>query len=396
MEQYIDGGELNHHGIKGMRWGVRRFQKEDGSLTPAGKKRYSDDSDTATVTKEKSKHRTKLEERYKKEGMSDAEATAAANKRIRTEKILAGIAGVTVAAAGTYLVTKAVRERTDQLIKSGSKFQRIEGTKKIFGKDRNLHDSFYVTDNKYDNKNYQDAFGYIKKTKYGEAYKLDIEAKKDIKIASQHQAKKVLEDLLYNDERFRDNLYEGLVTRDMRGEHPVSFENIKKITQKKPISSRTMKRMYENFNTNLVNQPQDYREATTRRIFYDALKKKGYSGIQDINDLKFSKLRGKNPLIIFDKSKVSVTKVEDILDKVSATSTVQAYSRMNRLRGSQAVAKSLPAIATMSVGAATSYYMRGTKASTKNAAKNEVRRYRKEHPNSKLTDREIMAMYNKK
>lgn len=30
--------ELMHHGIKGQKWGVRRFQKKDGSLTPAGKK----------------------------------------------------------------------------------------------------------------------------------------------------------------------------------------------------------------------------------------------------------------------------------------------------------------------------------------------------------------------
>ena len=36
--------ELYHHGIKGMRWGVRRFQNKSGSLTPAGKKRYSDDN----------------------------------------------------------------------------------------------------------------------------------------------------------------------------------------------------------------------------------------------------------------------------------------------------------------------------------------------------------------
>lgn len=32
--------ELYHHGIKGQKWGVRRFQNEDGSLTPAGRKRY--------------------------------------------------------------------------------------------------------------------------------------------------------------------------------------------------------------------------------------------------------------------------------------------------------------------------------------------------------------------
>ena len=32
--------EIKHHGIKGQKWGVRRYQNEDGSLTAAGKKRY--------------------------------------------------------------------------------------------------------------------------------------------------------------------------------------------------------------------------------------------------------------------------------------------------------------------------------------------------------------------
>lgn len=34
-------GELYHWGIKGMKWGQRRYQNKDGSLTPAGKKRYA-------------------------------------------------------------------------------------------------------------------------------------------------------------------------------------------------------------------------------------------------------------------------------------------------------------------------------------------------------------------
>ena len=35
--------EIQHHGIKGQKWGVRRFQNKDGSLTAKGKQRYDDD-----------------------------------------------------------------------------------------------------------------------------------------------------------------------------------------------------------------------------------------------------------------------------------------------------------------------------------------------------------------
>lgn len=36
--------ELSHWGIKGMKWGRRRFQNTDGSLTPAGRERYRKES----------------------------------------------------------------------------------------------------------------------------------------------------------------------------------------------------------------------------------------------------------------------------------------------------------------------------------------------------------------
>jgi len=36
------GNDLTHFGIKGMHWGIRRFQNPDGTLTAAGKARYGD------------------------------------------------------------------------------------------------------------------------------------------------------------------------------------------------------------------------------------------------------------------------------------------------------------------------------------------------------------------
>lgn len=43
MDNMTYSDELQHWGIKGMRWGQRRYQNKDGSLTPAGKKRYNDE-----------------------------------------------------------------------------------------------------------------------------------------------------------------------------------------------------------------------------------------------------------------------------------------------------------------------------------------------------------------
>ena len=58
--------ELYHHGVKGMKWGVRRYQNKDGSLTKAGKKRDAAER--------------RLEEYRKVYGEADAKSKAYARK----------------------------------------------------------------------------------------------------------------------------------------------------------------------------------------------------------------------------------------------------------------------------------------------------------------------------
>lgn len=58
--------ELYHYGKRGMRWGVRRFQNYDGTLTEAGKKRYRKELESYRADKKKLAEETRKFERVKK------------------------------------------------------------------------------------------------------------------------------------------------------------------------------------------------------------------------------------------------------------------------------------------------------------------------------------------
>lgn len=98
--------EIYHYGIKGMKWGIRRFQYKDGRLTSAGKKRYNEDSGNDTTTTES--------------GFKGIHLT---DKQKKVIKVGLAVAGAALVAYGGYRLynsdlAKPVRDQVDNYIKS--------------------------------------------------------------------------------------------------------------------------------------------------------------------------------------------------------------------------------------------------------------------------------------
>lgn len=71
--------EFYHHGIKGQKWGIRRYQNSDGSLTPLGRRRYSKDAEEYRLEQQ----RTFAQERLSGIAARDVELANHGNRQLQ-------------------------------------------------------------------------------------------------------------------------------------------------------------------------------------------------------------------------------------------------------------------------------------------------------------------------
>lgn len=168
---YLVSPYLAHHGVKGQRWGVRRYQNKDGSLTVQGRDHYNvgkkriskyqyEDGSLTPEGKE-------LETKVKNEAhlVYNTGKGKERDEMVQIEKDEIGI--------------KSVDDDTD-LIPEGVKFQRI-----IFKENEPLDDKRkYVTVLDSDNRSYFWQYGYDQAEEGSHVNVVEYESSKDMKVAT--------------------------------------------------------------------------------------------------------------------------------------------------------------------------------------------------------------------
>ena len=85
----MENPELKHWGVKGMKWGIRRYQNKDGSLTRAGKKRQADNLEKARQAKKAKQDEMQEREEKRSKLLKSTDATELYKNRdlLSTEEI---------------------------------------------------------------------------------------------------------------------------------------------------------------------------------------------------------------------------------------------------------------------------------------------------------------------
>lgn len=301
--------ELYHHGIKGQKWGIRRYQYADGTYTPAGRKRY---------------------------GVSQSSSNA---QRVAT---MMGMRVKDVVNTARTQVTG--RQYVDTYLKRGTTFARIQTSKEF----ENF--AFYATYKKADSDKYMGLFGknltsransdakraektanasgseadaaiakqLRDKANNMKVYQLKLETTKKLKVPSDENASDITANLL-KDSEFKKNVVASIEDSKEKMRRPtqqVLFKQAQNALNKDPSKMTTSEKVavYKALNLSLTNHNQQ--EVAAQAKFYSELKKKGYNALLDYNDKDYSSYHAKRPMIVFDTDSVKLQSVAEANPKV--------------------------------------------------------------------------------
>lgn len=320
--------EIYHYGVKGQKWGVRRYQYADGSLTPQGKKRYYAMQDPNVIRKVSSLSEMKV--------------------------------GELVNNAKTRMTGK---QYVDTYLSKGTTFSRIQ-TSKDFEKY-----AFYATYKNHDSNEYMGLFGknlkdraraeaksaekIAKKTKNEtdmatakelknrsdnlKVYQLKISSTKKLKVPSDENASHITASLL-KEKQFKDDVAASISDSKEKMRRPsqqLLFNQAQNAMKKDPskLTSSEKIAIYKALNLSLTNHnPQ---EVAAQNRFYQELKKKGYNALLDYNDKEYSSYHAKRPMIVFDTDSVKLQAVTETNPKI--------VNQMYRKYNAERIMKEIPA-----------------------------------------------------
>ena len=397
--------ELYHFGVKGMKWGVRRYQNEDGSLTSLGKKRDKMLSDRKTAKKhsttsnivkaeysrrefedaktrlklenqkKKSKRQQDLEKKYIDQGFSKDEAEIKAYNRAKTETILKVAGGIALASAAAYVAYKHYDKVTDRVFEKGSEIGRLTNN----GSEP-TNRAFYGFVNKHDKDRYEGLYGKTLGAN-GTVYRKAMRAAGDINVASPESARKVLKNMFDTDKQSFDVFKKNIDAMASVVPPTTKQGKLWRKAKQELDSGKIGDNTYKAFNTTLVLHTKEQQPINDK--FYSAMKKAGYGAIRDVNDKENSGYFAKNPLIVFDTDKINVegfTKLgNDHIDSMFAKEQgkIAAHTLANEYGP---------------IGAAFATSIGAMKLVKRSNETKFVENYRKRHPESTLSNNEILKM----
>lgn len=308
---------ISHYGIKGMRWGYRRYQYADGTRTPAGRKRYGPNG--------------------VKNRAGNAVSEAVGNVKTR----LSG------------------KQYTNGMLAKGSELSRIQTSD-------NMEDfAFYATYKQHDQDKYLGLFGNNMKRRANrialnaenkaaktgseedaeeakrlrqaademKVYQLKIKATANLRIPSDDNAADITGNLL-KEKEFRDNVAASIQDSKERMRRPqqqMLFDRAEMALKKEPdkMSSSDKVAVYKALNLTLTNH--NPAEIAAQDRFYSELKKKGYDALLDYNDKEFSSYHADRPVIVFNTSAVKLNSVMEA-DATLMDSLNKKYNRERAIK----------------------------------------------------------------